>query len=74
MERLKQASPIYQVIFKVDLVDKFSILQVQELDVASLSSIRSFSNHWVDSGRKIDCLINNAGIFSILGEVQLDSI
>lgn len=44
-------------------------MQVSELDVSSFASIRSFSKRWADSGRQIDCLINNAGIFSMNGTV-----
>lgn len=49
--------------------DSLSMLQVQKLDVSSLASIREFAKRWADSGRKLDCLINNAGILSILGEL-----
>ena len=45
-----------------------SFVQVQELDVASFSSIRRFCKQWTESGRKLDCLVNNAGIFSIVGK------
>jgi len=40
-------------------------LEVHELDVASLASVRSFAERWSRSGRGIHALINNAGIFSI---------
>lgn len=49
------------------LKHKASGMQVSELDVSSFASIRQFSRRWADSGRRIDCLINNAGIFSING-------
>ena len=44
-----------------------SSMQVRELDVSSFASIRKFSNRWAKLGRRIDCLINNAGIFSMNG-------
>lgn len=31
------------------------------LDLADLSSVRNAANTWLDSGRSLDVLINNAG-------------
>ena len=45
-------------------------MQVQELDVADLASVRQFADNWLQSKRKLDCLINNAGIFSMGGTVH----
>ena len=40
-------------------------MQVEDLDVASLSSIRSFAARW--GNRPLHVLVNNAGLFNICG-------
>ena len=32
-----------------------------ELDLADLSSVRAAANRWLDSGKELDVLLNNAG-------------
>ncbi|PZF99479.1 oxidoreductase [Micromonospora endophytica] len=39
-------------------------VQVDELDLADLDSVRNFADRVLDSGRSIDILINNAGIMA----------
>ena len=48
--------------------------QVLHLDVASLDSVRTFANAWLKSQRPIHGLINNAGIFSMGGELHYCNI
>jgi NAD(P)-dependent dehydrogenase (short-subunit alcohol dehydrogenase family) len=43
-------------------------VQVMELDLASLDSVRRFSDAWEERGRHIDILVNNAGVFAMGGE------
>jgi NAD(P)-dependent dehydrogenase (short-subunit alcohol dehydrogenase family) len=40
-------------------------LQVENLDLSSLASIRAFTTQFLESGRALDILINNAGVMSI---------
>lgn len=42
-------------------------IQVMELDLASLDSVRKFCDMWEQDGSSIDVLVNNAGIFSMGG-------
>lgn len=42
-----------------DLADR---LEVRHLDVADLDSVRRFADDWMDEGRPLDLLVNNAGI------------
>jgi len=39
-------------------------VEVDELDLADLDSVRAFAERFLDSGRSIDLLINNAGIMA----------
>lgn len=40
-------------------------IEVRELDLASLASVRRFADGIVDSGERIDVLMNNAGIMAV---------
>ena len=40
-------------------------VEVMELDLSSLASVRNFAKAWVATGRPINILVNNAGIFSM---------
>jgi NAD(P)-dependent dehydrogenase (short-subunit alcohol dehydrogenase family) len=40
-------------------------LEVVELDIASLASIRSFATVFVGSGARLDLLVNNAGVMAL---------
>ncbi len=44
-------------------------LQVRELDLASLASVRRFAAGWEAEGRPLHLLVNNAGVFTIGGGV-----
>jgi NAD(P)-dependent dehydrogenase (short-subunit alcohol dehydrogenase family) len=35
------------------------------LDLANLASVRDAANKWMDSGKQIDVLLNNAGMLSL---------
>src|SRR3954451_21358833 len=39
-------------------------VEVEELDLADLDSVEAFARRFLDSDRKIDLLINNAGIMA----------
>jgi len=39
-------------------------VQVEELDLSDLSSVRAFAEHFLASGRSVDILINNAAIMA----------
>ena len=41
-----------------------AIVEVMELDLASLSSIRAFAQHFLDQGRPLHVLVNNAGVMN----------
>ena len=41
--------------------------EVMLLDIASLQSIRDFAQQWTRRQKPLHCLINNAGVFFILG-------
>lgn len=43
-------------------------IQVMELDLSSLASVRRFGEAWAARGLPLHALINNAGIFSMSGE------
>ena len=43
-------------------------LQVMELDLASLASVRAFCNAWEKRDDPIDILVYNAGVFAMGGE------
>lgn len=47
-------------------------LQVRELDLASLASVRRFAAGWEAEGRPLHLLVNNAGVFTIGGGVGCD--
>jgi len=40
-------------------------IEVVELDMASLASVRAFAGNFVGSGRALDLLINNAGVMAL---------
>ncbi len=40
-------------------------LQVRQLDLADLRSVRAFAAHLIDEGRPLDALINNAGVMGV---------
>jgi len=40
-------------------------VEVRELDLADLSSVRAFSTALIDEGRPLDVLVNNAGVMNI---------
>lgn len=42
--------------------------EVMLLDVASLQSVKDFVQQWNNQQRPLHCLINNAGVFFILGK------
>lgn len=39
-------------------------VEVAELDLASLGSVQRFSDRWIEAGRPLDVLINNAGVMA----------
>lgn len=39
-------------------------IAIAELDLASLDSVRRFAERWLENGRPIDVLVNNAGIMA----------
>jgi retinol dehydrogenase 14 len=47
-------------------------VEVMQLDLASLSSIRAFADEFVGKYPRLDVLINNAGIFSLRREETVD--
>ncbi|KAL6779092.1 hypothetical protein ACKKBF_B18795 [Auxenochlorella protothecoides x Auxenochlorella symbiontica] len=48
-------------------------LEVMELDVSSLASVRKFGEAWESLGRPLHVLVNNAGIFSMSAPYKLTS-
>ena len=55
------------------MVVKLAVLSVQvmQLDLSSLASIRRFAEAWKQRGLPLHALINNAGIFSMSGKKAL---
>jgi len=40
-------------------------LEVMQLDLASLASVRGFARQYLESGAPLHCLVNNAGLFAM---------
>ncbi|ORE02337.1 hypothetical protein BCV72DRAFT_175105, partial [Rhizopus microsporus var. microsporus] len=51
----------------IGLYDTISHVKICELDLADFSSVHSFANQvkYILNGRKIDLLINNAGVMNV---------
>jgi NAD(P)-dependent dehydrogenase (short-subunit alcohol dehydrogenase family) len=45
-------------------LDGLDRVEVGELDLGDLASVRAFAEHFLDSGRRADLVINNAGIMA----------
>jgi retinol dehydrogenase-12 len=41
------------------------VVEVAELDLSSLASVRAFASAWAGRKQPLDCLVNNAGIFDM---------
>ena len=41
------------------------VVEVEELDLSSLASVRAFAASWASRKQPLDCLVNNAGIFDM---------
>jgi NAD(P)-dependent dehydrogenase (short-subunit alcohol dehydrogenase family) len=48
----------------VEAGDEFDTIEVDELDLADLADVAAFANRFLNSGRKLDLLINDAAIMA----------
>jgi NAD(P)-dependent dehydrogenase (short-subunit alcohol dehydrogenase family) len=51
-----------------------SLVEVQRLDLSSLTSVRKFANNIIDTEPHLDVLINNAGAGGIKNKITADNL
>jgi NAD(P)-dependent dehydrogenase (short-subunit alcohol dehydrogenase family) len=62
--RSVQAGEALAAQFKASLPANAGKIEVEQLDLGDLNSVRAFVKRWLDSGRPLHLLVNNAGIMA----------
>jgi NAD(P)-dependent dehydrogenase (short-subunit alcohol dehydrogenase family) len=61
----RDASRASNAVQKLQQQQPGALVDYLLLDLADLASVRDAANKWMDSGKQIDVLLNNAGVASV---------